>query len=354
VDSMLDDSAGIGARLIADGWPAPGASKNGMSLQIAQGQPGNTRHDILVEKSICGKLIGKGGAMMKELKETSACEIFIFSEDEPPAPVPNDKRLVVCVGQTVCVMAAVGAIMNIVESTPANRIDSMSTGGMATGGFSPQTALFIPPQDPNSPFKCHPSGWPPANYEGGRIRTAQATPGAVRHDVLIHKDDCGRVIGKGAAMYKELTMKTGCKIFVLDKEAPPTEAPDVRLIIMCGSPDQVSMAVTEVTRVLNEAKNRSVEGPGARGSKRGFDSLGMAPMPAMLGGQAYGAPPQGYAPPGYGAVPPAVAPIGGGLHGLENPGVMAAAATAWNSGVTPEALQLYGQLVQLQGGVPQM
>ena len=41
---------------------------------------------------------------------------------------------------------------------------------------------------------------------------------------------------------------------------------------------------------------------------------------------------------------------GTSLHGLENPAVLAAAATAYNSGVTPEALQLYAQHMHLLSG----
>lgn len=60
--------------------------------------------------------------------------------------------------------------------------------------------------------------WPPSTMPSGRsIEQFQASPGNVRHDILISKQQVGRVIGAGGSMFKELTQKTGCNIFVLDK-----------------------------------------------------------------------------------------------------------------------------------------
>ena len=47
---------------------------------------------------------------------------------------------------------------------------------------------------------------------------------------------------------------------------------------------------------------------------------------------------------------PSLPAAGTNLHGLENPAVLAAAATAYNAGVTPEALQLYAQHMHLLSG----
>ena len=226
----------LGTRLVADGWPSP-TTMNGNRLQSAQQKPGNIRHDLLVEKAHVGKLIGRGGNTFKELEAKSGAEVFIC--DEAPPGHSDLQRLVALCGNPAQVTKALYDITMIMTGTSVN-----------AHVYSEEP---LPPLDPNSPFQPHASGFPPIAYEvasrpvGQNIRAQQQKPGAVRHDILIRKSDVKHIIGKGAATYDKIKESSGAYVYVLDQDAPPGEAPDLRLIVIVGSPPQVSMAVAEVS-----------------------------------------------------------------------------------------------------------
>mmetsp|Transcript_65041 Transcript_65041/g.178468 ORF Transcript_65041/g.178468 Transcript_65041/m.178468 type:complete len:164 (+) Transcript_65041:858-1349(+) len=65
----------------------------------------------------------------------------------------------------------------------------------------------------------------------------------------------GRLIGTGGSIFKELTAKTACHIFVLDREGPPPGAPeDERIVVCLGTEAQVGHATYEIDQLLNGSK----------------------------------------------------------------------------------------------------
>merc|ERR1712087_726893 len=89
----------------------------------------------------------------------------------------------------------------------------------------------------------------------------------------------------GGSTYKELTMKTSCKIFVLDKEGPPPGyGDDERMVTLVGFDSQVAHAEVEINTIVQSAMNRPASvsgtprGPGFRGI--GPQSWNAAPPPS--------------------------------------------------------------------------
>mmetsp|Transcript_23016 Transcript_23016/g.53208 ORF Transcript_23016/g.53208 Transcript_23016/m.53208 type:complete len:117 (-) Transcript_23016:1201-1551(-) len=93
----------------------------------------------------------------------------------------------------------------------------------------------------------------------------------------------GRLIGSGGSTYKELTMKTSCKIFVLDKEGPPPGyGDDERMVTLVGFDSQVAHGEMEINTIVQSALNRPTTGGGGRGGFRGIgpQSWNAAPPPS--------------------------------------------------------------------------
>merc|ERR1719229_2093780 len=120
---------------------------------------------------------------------------------------------------------------------------------------------------------------------GRKIQQLLQTPGHIRKDVIVSKGMVGRLIGSGGSTYKELTMKTSAKIFVLDKEGPPPGyGDDERMVTLVGFDSQVAHAEVEISTIVQSAMNRPASvsgtprGPGFKGI--GPQSWNAAPPPS--------------------------------------------------------------------------
>jgi len=107
--------------------------------------------------------------------------------------------------------------------------------------------------------------WPYTTEKvGDRIRAAEATPGHVRHDILVEKSKVGRIIGSKGIALKMLTNSTNCEVFVLDKEGAPIGfPPETRAVVLVGIPSTVSHALVEVNNLLNSGPRPPLPGAGA-------------------------------------------------------------------------------------------
>jgi len=95
-------------------------------------------------------------------------------------------------------------------------------------------------------------GWPPLDQPNGRkIASLEESPSMFRHDMLVETRVVGKLIGLGGCTYKELTNKSGCNIFILDREGPPPGCDDAhRLIVLMGYMAQVASAKEELESLL--------------------------------------------------------------------------------------------------------
>ena len=56
------------------------------------------RHDLIVDKSVLGRLIGPSGAAHRALVQQTKCEIFLLDKQGPPPGYTAEQRLVVLIG----------------------------------------------------------------------------------------------------------------------------------------------------------------------------------------------------------------------------------------------------------------
>jgi len=83
-----------------DNWPGRGYLVRyvGEAIHRAQNIPLNIRHDLLIERRVIGRLLGKGGRDLEAMQLCSGAEIFIIDKYPPPGE-GDDHRLLVIIGQ---------------------------------------------------------------------------------------------------------------------------------------------------------------------------------------------------------------------------------------------------------------
>jgi len=282
-------------RLAAD-FPPPG-SDLASRIEACEATPGHQRHDLLVDQGMMSHLIGAGGKTHKEMTARTGCSIFILDKEIPPG-VPPGQRLVVLVGSPHVVSAAAFDILDRVQKQDIrlgrkNPLEvsmlppPLPSLPLEVSMLPPPPAMSMLPPPPASldlqmggncpvPFEKRTDGWAESTLAGAKIVAAEAVPGVVRHDVLVAKDMCGVLIGTGGAVYKQLCSSTGAKVIIIDSEAPPNEAADVRLVVLVGPPACVTAANAQVEHLIRTASEK-------RGQKRGFDGVSQLQPPSCYG-----------------------------------------------------------------------
>ena len=114
--------------------------------------------------------------------------------------------------------------------------------------------------DTESPPTVLAGDWPltsTRNKVGERIRRLTES-GRVRHDILVSKENVGRIIGQRGNTLLALLQGTQCEVFVLDKEGPPPGVDDnQRLVVLVGDQAQVRRAREEVDLIINNHNYRA-------------------------------------------------------------------------------------------------
>jgi len=297
-------------QILATDFP-PMETPSGRRMVELQKTPGNVRHDIVIAKGQVGRLIGSGGTTYKELQNKTGCNIFILDKEGPAPGFPEDQRLVVLIGRELQVSCADAEIQMLLTGTPSGvpQVPMMSAGGELDQYTLMQTMMQQQAGGTGTVLGSGAEigvrlfvGFPPADTPTGRrMAILDTTPGIVRHDILIAKSYVGRLIGSGGTTYKELQMKTGCNIFILDKEGPAPGCPeDQRAVVLMGSDTQVAHAEMEVQALLTYTPG----GPPTIAAMNPGSTDAVGPQPAPYGAavdtsaqQGLMALPAGYAGP---------------------------------------------------------
>jgi len=196
----------------------------------AVGHDGELKLRTLVPRAAVGGVIGKGGATIRQIRDTSGAKISI---SEPAGSGPGAEQLVSMVGPTQAleyVLAEVNKQIQMLKGEPWFSTWATATGivqagfpSVATGG--PQLGLRGPPGVFNSPGLDI------------MIRVAQGLPPYVMEDSRGFALSCvvpsrlvGGLIGRGGAGTKEVQMMTGTKIGI--REIP--DDPDNRSLNITG------------------------------------------------------------------------------------------------------------------------
>ena len=259
-------------------WPATGpmATKIRNLLTV----DGIVRHDVIVEKRFVGRLIGTGGIVFKDLSRQTGAQICILDKEGPPPAFAENLRLVSIVGPPASVEVATREIEKLAEIPPTLRTAPTAAPGVPppweglsrNDPFSPEMAAGMAwGADATAPLgiKARASaegqiivhGWPTSGPVASRIRQLEATQNIVRNDLIVEKRFVGKLIGHGGGTFKELQMRTGATICVLDKEGPPPgHDENERMVTILGFEEQVAHATMEVKQIIETAPGAGQQG----------------------------------------------------------------------------------------------
>ena len=302
--TSVDELTGFEFQQRFDDWPPlrpdnpqHHANAKRLHVAIAQGGRGAVRHDMVVPKELCGRLIGPGGSAFKEMTARTGAAIVIFDKDAPPRE-PADNRLVVLVGtalQAICAAAEISSVLAHhlkVGAAAAKKADGPRVGGGLD--FRPAAALTESVAPPTAPppaqtaeemiaaaqaqaeaaatpaadaveastgrvtctdpstgefiFSRRADNWP-VGHEGSardgasrekakHIAKQLGIDGCVRHDFMVPAKHCGKCIGPRGTSFRGIMESSGAHIFIFDACAPPTEDRDARIIVLTGQPTQ--------------------------------------------------------------------------------------------------------------------
>jgi|TARA_B100000524_G_scaffold305323_1_gene180526 hypothetical protein len=175
------------------------------------------------------------------------------------------------------------------------------------------------------------SNWPPASSKQfPHVRALEATPGHVRHDLLIADSLGGKIIGHGGETYRQLKAQTGCHVFVLLKEgAPPGCSAEQRMVILIGTEAAVSLATAEISLLLN-AKGGQARPSGVALARGSFSESPLGRFPESSRGSFSERP--SAIPLAMGMPPPSMATMGAGVGAAVGAG-MGAGGMGGNNGL---------------------
>lgn len=249
------------------------------------GRLGDSDARLLIHQSQIGCIIGRGGAKVKELRESTGTRITVYSVCCPR----STDRIVQILGKPADCGECIKQIINLIKEVevtqvkgpveqynPYNYDESFAQeyGGYGEGGAVAGPRTIMPPRGvverelkiptlvrdvprPLSPPRGNPRGYPrAASYERelppSLMGVAQPVRGpGLYHDerifreddrghhettqVSIPKDLAGAIIGKGGARIRKIRGDSGASI-TIDEPRPGSSE---RIITISGSPSQI-------------------------------------------------------------------------------------------------------------------
>jgi poly(rC)-binding protein 2/3/4 len=166
---------------------------------------------LVIQSSQCGSLIGKGGAKIKEIRETTGVSVQIAGETLPN----STERAVTISGTYESLVVCVGLICNIMLENPPR------------GPFIP----YKPHALPNQAYQPRTS----PNFTGPYTATGPAT---TTQQMRIPNDLIGCVIGRKGSKIHEIRVSSGAQIKIAGNEGDGGD----RLVTITGTPEAVGMA----------------------------------------------------------------------------------------------------------------
>lgn len=166
---------------------------------------------LVIQSSQCGSLIGKGGAKIKEIRESTGVSIQVAGETLPN----STERAVTISGTYESLVVCIGMICNVMLENPPR------------GPFIP----YKPHTLPNQAYQPRTS----PNFTGPYTATGPAT---TTQQMRIPNDLIGCVIGRKGSKIHEIRVNSGAQIKIAGNEGDGGD----RLVTITGTPEAVGMA----------------------------------------------------------------------------------------------------------------
>jgi len=227
---------------------------------------------LIVPASQCGSLIGKGGAKIKEIRESTGCTIQVAKEmlpnstDRTVTLSGNSDNISKCIRKVACVMLESppkGASIPYQPGTPQHStLGGLGNFGGLTGLQSRQNTA-----NPlgNSPLAgllrgltnltgAAPGAEALAALAGSQLRSGHdrgvgasglgsGSTGTTTHEMKVPNEQIGCVIGKGGTKIAEIRQITGAIVTISKYQEGSEDAKSQeRTITIKGSAEQVALA----------------------------------------------------------------------------------------------------------------
>lgn len=232
------------------------------------------------DQNSVGKVIGSGGATIKEIQARSGARIQIIQDLPPGVP-----RQINISGTEAAVKTATGLVSYVMFNGPS--LPPLA-GAVSVPGASPYGAPAASP-------------YGPGGMGGGGTNT---------HVMECQKPMVGRIIGRGGETINMIQQRSGTKMQI-EQNVNPCK------INITGTPQGIAIASQMITDLMLTGSLNPMGPPG--GPMGGMGGYGMPPgggypgggyqapyggMPPMMGGPQYGAPAYGQQPQPYGMQQP--------------------------------------------------
>jgi poly(rC)-binding protein 2/3/4 len=233
---------------------------------------------LLFQQVQTGAIIGKAGAVIREIQEQTGVKMRVSNE-----PIENStEKSVTFTGTPEQVHDAIYRVVNQLKANPPRPGTNVV---LFEPGAAPAAAYAAYPYGAANLFPGYaPYGYSPVAAGGGNGGSSQK--------IAIPVSTAGSVIGKGGSVISDIKAKSGCTISLADASL---ENPDERVATITGSQAGIQHAVNMIRQIVETCQ------PGARPSQIPTPAYA-APAYAPAAGYAPQAAYAAYAPqPGYAA-----------------------------------------------------
>jgi len=179
--------------------------------------------NLLVQTSMIGSILGKGGERIKEIREATNAKVKVYEEC---LPCSNERVIAIGGEENKQVLVALSTILNIIKDIPqrsrARYYDPSNKGGDGSG-FGGRDSYHSDRDRDSSPFT--------------QLHTVM--------NITAPNDICGAIIGKGGSRVREVRHTSGATITFSESEK---DGDGDRVITISGPQGQVQVAQQLITQ----------------------------------------------------------------------------------------------------------
>ncbi|XP_014377906.1 poly(rC)-binding protein 4 isoform X2 [Alligator sinensis] len=200
---------------------------------------------LVIPASQCGSLIGKAGAKIKEIRETTGAQVQVAGD-----LLPNSTE------RAVTVSGGPDAIIQCVRQICAVILESPPKG--ATIPYHPSLSLGTVLLSANQVTKLqqlsgHPVPFASLGQTPSMVPGLDANPQSTSQEFLVPNDLIGCIIGRQGSKISEIRQMSGAHI----KIGNQTEGSSERHVTITGTPVSITLAQYLITACLETAKSTS-------------------------------------------------------------------------------------------------
>ncbi|XP_014455639.1 poly(rC)-binding protein 4 isoform X2 [Alligator mississippiensis] len=200
---------------------------------------------LVIPASQCGSLIGKAGAKIKEIRETTGAQVQVAGD-----LLPNSTE------RAVTVSGGPDAIIQCVRQICAVILESPPKG--ATIPYHPSLSLGTVLLSANQVTKLqqlsgHPVPFASLGQTPSMVPGLDTNPQSTSQEFLVPNDLIGCIIGRQGSKISEIRQMSGAHI----KIGNQTEGSSERHVTITGTPVSITLAQYLITACLETAKSTS-------------------------------------------------------------------------------------------------